>query len=76
MGFSAFIKNENEVPFLWQGLADNGRLDCRRSASMLPPVLLGCGSWDKECPEGSFQYTACIEETELFSFGCQSSYSI
>ncbi|MBU5428279.1 GyrI-like domain-containing protein [Tissierella pigra] len=65
MGFSKFVKDEKEVPFFWQELADDGRLDCLRSASMLPPVLFGCGSWDEECPEGTFRYTACIEETEL-----------
>ena len=65
IGFSKFVKNEKEVPLFWQALADDGRLDCLCSATMLPPVLLGCGSWDEECPEDTFRYTACIEETEL-----------
>jgi hypothetical protein len=56
-------RNVRLIPEFWRDVVADGRLDKLRSASRVPPWVLGLGSWDPECPEHGQRYTICIEQT-------------
>ena len=56
----------------WNQVKADGRLDKLKSASSIPPWVLGLGSWDPECPKHGQRYTICIEETDHTDFSALS----